>query len=204
MIGIIDYGMGNLTSVKNALDFLNLKNTRVANSAEALACDKLILPGVGAFALAMENLTKSNLVSTILEFTSVQKKPFLGLCLGMQLLFENSTEHGFHNGLSLIKGQVKDLNDKVHDFPVPHMGWNSLKVYPNSVLLKNIPEEEQVYYFVHSYYCDAADKSNVKAVVNYSFDFDVVLEKENIFGCQFHPEKSQKSGLKILQNFGDL
>ncbi len=204
MIGILNYGMGNLTSVKNALDFLNLANRMVANASEAESCDKLILPGVGAFALAMLNLKESGLDETIKDFTLVKKKPFLGLCLGMQLLFESSTEHGLHNGLSLIKGHVNDLNTQVHNYPVPHMGWNAIESKNDSLLLKNIPLDEQIFYFVHSYYCQASNPLDVAATVNYSFKFDVVLETENIFACQFHPEKSQKSGLQLLQNFGNL
>lgn len=204
MIGIINYGMGNLTSVKNALDFLQLPATIIQKADDFAACDKVILPGVGAFGLAMKNLNELCMVEAISEFTLVNKKPFLGLCLGMQLLFESSTEHGFHTGLGLVEGQVKDLNEVVKNLPVPHMGWNSVQVKEGSLLLKNIPEQEQIFYFVHSYYCDATSKSDVKATVNYSIDFDVVIEKDNLFGCQFHPEKSQKSGLQILKNFGSL
>lgn len=204
MIGIINYGMGNLSSVKNALDFLQIPNAIISSEKEFDACDKLILPGVGAFALAMKNLNESGLSTAIQTSTQVKSKAILGLCLGMQLLFESSTEHGLNKGLSLVKGEVKDLNEKVKNFPVPHMGWNSLLGNKDSLLLKNIAPEEQVFYFVHSYYCDAADKSCVSAKVNYDFEFDVMIEKDNFFGCQFHPEKSQKSGLHILKNFADL
>ena len=204
MIGIINYGMGNLTSVKNALDFLQVPNSIIDKAEEFDTCDKLILPGVGAFALAMKNLEDSGLKKSIINFTQEKKKPILGLCLGMQLLFESSTEHGFHKGLGIVKGEVKDLNETVKDLPVPHMGWNSLNSKDTSLLLKNIPKEEQVFYFVHSYYCLAADTSMVSATVDYSITFDVVIEKDNFFGCQFHPEKSQKSGLQLLKNFGDL
>lgn len=204
MIGIINYGMGNLTSVKNALDFLQIPNAIVSKGEEFEACEKLILPGVGAFGLAMKNLNESGLKNAIYEFTQVKKKPILGLCLGMQLLFESSTEHGFHEGLALVKGEVKDLNELVKTFPVPHMGWNSLHADSSSRLLKNIATEEQVFYFVHSYYCAASDKSSVTATVNYGFEFDVVIEKDNFYGCQFHPEKSQKCGLTLLKNFNEL
>jgi glutamine amidotransferase len=204
MIGIINYGMGNLTSVKNAIDFLQIPN-KILNSAKELKeVEKAILPGVGAFGLAMENIQKMGLDEAISQFTISQKKPLLGLCLGMQLLFESSQEHGFYNGLGLVKGSVKSLKDVVIDQPVPHMGWNDLISTETSQLLNNIPKEEQIFYFVHSFYCMAENESVVTAKVKYELEFDVVIEQGNIFGCQFHPEKSQQSGLKLLSNFCNL
>lgn len=204
MIGIINYGMGNLSSVKNALDYLSIPNILVNNPDEINSCSKLILPGVGAFGLAMHNLHELKFIDSILEFTQVKQKALLGLCLGMQLLFEKSCEHGTHNGLSLIKGEVKNLNDSVKNLPVPHMGWNQLIETNKSTLLKDVVKEDQIMYFVHSYYCSADNKEQVTAQVNYEFNFDVMIESNNIFGCQFHPEKSQKSGLQILKNFAQV
>ncbi len=204
MIGIINYGMGNLSSVKNALDYLTIPNTLVNHPDEINSCSKLILPGVGAFGLAMQNLHELKFIDSILEFTQVKQKALLGLCLGMQLLFDKSCEHGTHNGLSLIKGEVKNLNDAVKNVPVPHMGWNQLIELNNSTLLKGIVKDDQIMYFVHSYYCCASNKELVTAQVNYEFNFDVMIESNNIFGCQFHPEKSQKSGLQILKNFAQV
>lgn len=204
MIGIINYGMGNLSSVKNALDYLTIPNILVNHPDEINSCSKLILPGVGAFGLAMQNLHELKFIDSILEFTQVKQKALLGLCLGMQLLFDKSCEHGTHNGLSLIKGEVKNLNDAVKNVPVPHMGWNQLIEVNNSTLLKGIVKDDQIMYFVHSYYCCASNNELVTAQVNYEFNFDVMIESNNIFGCQFHPEKSQKSGLQILKNFAQV
>lgn len=204
MIGIINYGMGNLTSVKNALDFLKVTNKVIDSPYQFADCDKIILPGVGAFALAMQNINNAGLNDAIFDFCLLQKKPILGLCLGMQLLLEKSSEHGDHKGLGLVKGEVTHLAEYIKDLPVPHVGWNSLDSVNTSVLLKNIAKEEQVFYFVHSYYCTSEDKSSVAASVNYSINFDAVIEKDNFFGCQFHPEKSQKSGLQLLKNFSEV
>jgi len=203
-IAIIDYGMGNLTSVQNALVFLGLDATRVQDAREIKNHDKLILPGVGAFGHAMKNLESSGMKEALTEEVLNHKKPLLGLCLGMQLLFESSNEHGTHAGFGWIKGHVKNLADLVSGIPVPHVGWNDVEAAPGSMLLKNIPQAQNVYYFVHSYACFSEERDTVKGTVSYGTTFDVVVEKENIYGCQFHPEKSQKSGLQILQNFAGL
>ncbi len=203
MIGIINYGMGNLASVKNALTFLNIPNEIFDNPAQINNYNKLVLPGVGAFAMAMDNLKKSGFDEAIKNAVIGNQKPLLGLCLGMQLLFDTSSEHGVSKGLGLIEGKVDNLAGKIN-LSVPHVGWNSISVKSSTSILKNISAEEQTYYFVHSFYCEAADRTVVTATVNYGFDFDVVVEKGIVFGCQFHPEKSQKSGLQILKNFSAL
>lgn len=205
MIGIVNYGMGNLTSVRNALNFFNIPNEIFDSPSEIKKYDKLILPGVGAFGLAMENIHETGFAEALQEDVLVKNKPLLGLCLGMQLLLDSSCEHGNHKGLGFIKGTVDYLGDRIDNLPIPHMGWNQLQVKKNvSLLFKNIPVEEQIYYFVHSFYCDLNDKTLVAAQTTYGISFDVVLEDRHIFGCQFHPEKSQKSGLQILKNFWEL
>jgi glutamine amidotransferase len=201
MIGIINYGMGNLASVKNALDYLGIENKIIDNPSELEKIDKMILPGVGAFGMAMDNLNKSGFSSVIKELVSVKQKPILGICLGMQLLLESSTEHGNHTGLGIIEGQVKMFDKDLIRLPVPHIGWNT--VTPNilnKVLFKN-HETAATYYFVHSYYCSIKDTSSVAGITEYGISFHSSIEKNNIFGCQFHPEKSQKSGLNIFKNF---
>jgi imidazole glycerol-phosphate synthase subunit HisH len=203
-LAIIDYGMGNLASVKNAISFLGFESTLVSSANELGKFDKYILPGVGAFGRAMENLSATGLQASLNKEVMQNKKPLLGLCLGMQLLFEESNEHGTHEGFGWLKGHVKNLGDLVTELPVPHMGWNDVKPANGSVLLKGISDEQRVFYFVHSYACFADDRACVKGTTEHGVSFDVVVEKENIFGCQFHPEKSQQSGLHILKNFVGL
>jgi glutamine amidotransferase len=199
-IGIINYGMGNIASVSNAIRFVGFEPVIINSPQEIISCDKIILPGVGAYAQAMHNLLDLNFTDALHENVLINRKMILGLCLGMQLFFENSEEHGDNKGLSWIKGQVKNLKNKV-DLIVPHMGWNRLEKQNSPKLLIGIPEDELDYYFVHSYYCDCENKSESVAIVNYGVKMDVMVQKENIFGCQFHPEKSQKSGLELLKNF---
>lgn len=204
MIGIINYGMGNLASVQNSLDFLGVDCAVFDDPAQIGQYDKLILPGVGAFGLAMENLNHSGFSDAIRARINENNTPLLGICLGMQLLLEESSEHGTHIGLGLIKGKVKSLAEKVSDVPIPHMGWNTLIPQKESVLLAGYPKEELIYYFVHGYYCEADDRSAVAATAEYGFAFDAVYEHGSLFGAQFHPEKSQRSGLHLLQNFAQL
>ncbi len=202
MIGIINYGMGNLQSVKNSLDFLGIPNIFVNKPQEIDQCDKIILPGVGAFGSAMEKLDKLGFSKTIRD-SARRKKPILGICLGMQLLFEESEEYGFHSGLGLIKGQVLPLKKEVKKIPVPHVGWNNIHKNKDSVLLQDI-KDDSCFYFVHSFYCQPNDKSITIAGTDYGIKFTVAIEKGNVFGCQFHPEKSQAYGLKLLKNFQEL
>lgn len=201
MIGIINYGMGNLASVKNALDYLEIESKIIDNPSDLEKIDKMILPGVGAFGMAMDNLNNSGFSSVIKELVMVKQKPILGICLGMQLLLESSTEHGHHTGLGIIEGQVKMFDKDLIRLPVPHMGWNTVTAeIMNKVLFKN-HEIDATYYFVHSYYCSIKDTSSVAGITEYGIPFHSSIEKNNIFGCQFHPEKSQKSGLNIFKNF---
>jgi len=202
MIAIIDYGMGNIHSVQKALESMGAKTVVTNKPADIKACDKAVLPGVGAFDDAMEELKKHNLISALTEYIR-NKKIFLGICLGMQLLFESSEEARVSNGLRLLKGTVKKFENK-DNLKVPHMGWNQLKVKnSNCPLLKDIPDNSYVY-FCHSYYPKPQDERIIAATTDYGIDFTSILWQDNIYGAQFHPEKSQEVGLKILRNFVNL
>lgn len=198
MIAIIDYNAGNLKSVEKALHFLEQPCVITRDRSEILAADHVILPGVGAFGDAMEQLKKYELDKVIREVAE-QNKPLLGICLGLQLLFESSEESQGVEGLHILDGQVLRIPDK-EGLKIPHIGWNSLS-YPNQGrLFAGIPEDAYVY-FVHSYYLKAADPSIVCATTEYSTHIHAAVEKGNVFACQFHPEKSSSTGLKILKNF---
>lgn len=198
MIAIIDYNAGNLKSVEKALHFLEQPCVITRDRSEILAADHVILPGVGAFGDAMEQLKKYELDKVIRE-AAEQNKPLLGICLGLQLLFESSEESPGVEGLHILDGQVLRIPDK-EGLKIPHIGWNSLS-YPNQGrLFAGIPEDAYVY-FVHSYYLKAADPSIVCATTEYSTHIHAAVEKGNVFACQFHPEKSSSTGLKILKNF---
>lgn len=200
MIAIIDYDAGNLKSVEKALLFLGEEAIVTSDAQEILRADKIILPGVGAFGEAMEKLNASGLSDVIRE--AVQRKiPLLGICLGLQLLFEASEESPGVRGLSLLKGTIKRIPDK-EGFKVPHIGWNSLTISPESKLFQDIPQDSFVY-FVHSYYL-SAEEPIVAATTDYVVNIHAAVEKEHIFACQFHPEKSGEIGLKLLKNFATL
>lgn len=200
MIAIIDYDAGNLKSVEKALQFLGVEAKITSNAEEILGADKIILPGVGAFGDAMEKLNNSGLSEVIRE--AVRRKiPLLGICLGLQLLFEASEESEGVDGLSVLKGKIVRIPDK-EGFKVPHIGWNSLKINPESKLFAGIPEDSYVY-FVHSYYL-AAEEPIVAATTDYVVDIHAAVEKEHVFACQFHPEKSGDIGLKLLKNFATM
>lgn len=200
MIGIINYGMGNLASVKNALDYLRIDSRFINSPQELNKVDKLILPGVGAFGMAMSNLISKGFAEPLKEEILLNKKPILGICLGMQLLLTKSCEFGEYEGLNLIKGEVKSFSDKITDLPIPHMGWNQVN-YCKNLLLEDVSMQDAVFYFVHSFYCELHDKNQESGETKYGFKFTSMIEKENIFGAQFHPEKSQKYGLKIFSSF---
>ena len=199
MIAIIDYGAGNIFSVKNALDYLGLESRLTSDKADLKAADALILPGVGAFPWAVKKLTESGLVDTIKQQAAV--KPFMGICLGMQLLFDKSYEFEECEGLGLIKGYV----DKIPEagLVIPHMGWNKLEYTNKCPLFEGLGDDEYVY-FVHSYKAFCGD-SELCAYVEYGGKVPaVVSDGKFVYGCQFHPEKSGKTGLKILENFAGL
>jgi len=197
VIGIVDYGMGNLFSVSKALERLGAEYFISADKKELLAADALILPGVGSFRDAMERLQ----VDTIKEFAATGK-PLLGICLGMQLLFEDSDENGFTKGLGLLPGNVRRFSGKTTSgdpYKVPHMGWNKLEFVQSSPLFANL--QEDYVYFVHSYFINAANSEVLLAKADYHEEVSAVVGKDNVFGMQFHPEKSSKLGMALLENF---
>jgi glutamine amidotransferase len=200
MIAIIDYNMGNLASVKNAFAKLGQATVVESNPAKFQEYDKLILPGVGAFGDAMEHLKERNMIEAIKEFAK-SGKPMLGICLGMQLLFENSQEFGEHEGLGLIKGSVVKFDTKKFEepFKVPHMGWNRMftKEHP---LFEGLDDEHYLY-FVHTYHVTCKDERDIIGETYYGYKFTSAVAHDNIMGIQPHPEKSHKNGLKILENF---
>ena len=201
MIGIIDYDAGNIRSVEKALSYLGEK-TVVSRDPDILkSVDKVILPGVGSFGQAMENLHRYELVPVIRDMIE-DGKPFLGLCLGLQLLFESSEESPGAEGLGILKGKILKIPSSP-GLKIPHMGWNSLQLQNNGRLFRNIPQDTYVY-FVHSYYLQAQEPEIVKAVTGYGTEIHASVEKDNVFACQFHPEKSGKYGLEILKNFAEL
>jgi glutamine amidotransferase len=198
MTAIIDYGAGNLKSVEKALAKLGEPAVVTSDREEILAAERVILPGVGAFGDAMASLKKMELDKVIREVAETGK-PFLGICLGLQLLFEGSEESHGVEGLHLLDGQILRIPDQ-EGLKIPHIGWNSL-AYPNEGrLFAGIPEESYVY-FVHSYYLKATDERIVRATTEYSTLIHASVEKDNLFACQFHPEKSGAVGLAILKNF---
>lgn len=201
MIAIIDYDAGNLKSVEKALNFIGEDTIISRDKDEILSADKVILPGVGSFGDAMGKLKKYNLINTIYDVAD-KNKPFLGICLGLQLLFERSDESKGVSGLGLLKGEILRIPD-APNLKIPHIGWNSLKFLNEGRLFNGIEDNEYVY-FVHSYYLKAAEPDIVKAVTEYSTVIDASVEKGNIFACQFHPEKSSSVGLKMLKNFADI
>ena len=210
MIAIIDYDAGNIKSVEKALKYLGEDAVITSDRDVILNASGVILPGVGAFGDAMEKLTTRSLDSVIYEYVS-EGKPFLGICLGLQLLFENSEESPGVKGLGLLKGTIKKIPNEYSDNSgaekntiitqkVPQIGWNSIEVNPDSSLLKGIKSGSYVY-FVHSYYLQAAHSDEVAATTNYGVSIDAAVERSNVMATQFHPEKSSEVGLNILKNF---
>jgi len=191
---IIDYEMGNVASVAKALDKLAIKNKLSNRKSDIKKATHLILPGVGAFGDGIKNLTKLGLVDILNKKVVQDKTPFLGICLGMQLLAEKGHEFGEHAGLGWIKGETIKLNSPT----LPHIGWNDIKILKDDIL-KNIPDKN--FYFVHSYVLKPADKKIIIATCKYGVEFPAVIRHKNIFATQFHPEKSQLSGLKVIDNF---
>lgn len=198
MIAIIDYDAGNLRSVEKALQALGEQPVITRDADTILSADKVILPGVGSFGSAMGRLEQYGLVQVIRRVAD-QKTPFLGICLGLQLMFERSDESEGVDGLGLLKGEIRKLPDQ-EGLKIPHMGWNSLSIRPGTRLFAGIADGAYVY-FVHSYYLKAADDTAVAASAEYSAHIHAAVEQGNLFACQFHPEKSGDVGLKILRNF---
>jgi len=200
-VAIIDYDAGNIKSVEKAIEYLGEKSLLTRNPEEILKADKVILPGVGNFGDAMEKLEKYGLIQVIRDFIDTGK-PFLGICLGLQLLFEGSDESPSVKGLSILDGYIHRIPN-TDTLKVPNIGWNSL-TFPNEGKLFSDIEEGSFVYFVHSFYLKASDPSIVKAQIDYGVKVDASVEKDNVFACQFHPEKSSEIGLKIIKNFLEL
>lgn len=201
MIAILDYDAGNMKSVEKALCRIGEDTVLTRDFREIQKADKIVLPGVGAFGNAMEHLKTYELDKAILEAVA-QEKPFLGICLGLQLLFDGSEESEGVEGLGLLRGDIKKIPPS-DGLKIPHIGWNSLHFMNGGRLFYDLPEEAYVY-FVHSYYLEAKEKETVKATTEYGVTIHASVEKGNLFACQFHPEKSSEIGRKILQNFAKL
>ncbi len=208
MIAILDYGMGNLRSVHKAMEKMGFQAVITQDATALEKAEGLIVPGVGAYGRAMENLRQLGLVKPISEFVE-SGKPFLGICLGLQLLFSGSEEFGFQKGLSILKGRVVRFpfsqageSSPQNSLKVPHMGWNAVHVQRRPFALDGIPDEAY-FYFVHSYYPIPDEQEIVATTTDYGGEFVSSISLGNLFACQFHPEKSQSLGLKILQNFGN-
>lgn len=200
-IDIIDYGMGNVQSVRNAFERLGCE-VRVSGDPTALAdADALVLPGVGAFGEAMNNLSERQLIEPLRDAVLNQGKPLLGICLGMQLLADSSAERGSYSGLGLIPGQVREI-PVVPGYRLPHIGWNDISVRLPEPLFDKLPEKS-AFYFVHSYRFDC-DSRYVAGMTDYGADIVAAVQRERIFGVQFHPERSQRKGLRLLRNFVDF
>lgn len=198
-IAVIDYGIGNVASVIGAIEKIGHSAILTRNKDEILASSGAILPGVGAFGDGMKNLREFGLTDTIQEYANKLKKPFLGICLGMQLLASKSYEFGEHDGLGLIGGSVEPFGDFGGKMRKIHMGWNELSVDEHDSVFQNL--QKPIVYFVHSYHFVPSNKDNAIASASYGIDFVAGIRKDNIVGLQFHPEKSQRDGLKILENF---
>ena len=206
MIAIIDYDMGNLRSVQKGMERVGHRSIITRDPKEISNASHVVLPRVGAFKDCMDNLKNYGLVEPILAAIK-SGKPFLGICLGLQLLFSESEEFGKHQGLSVIKGKVvrfsSELRTPNSELKIPHIGWNNIKIERRPPVLKDIADGSYLYFF-HSYYVVPEDDSIIATKTTYGIDFVSSIWKDNIFACQFHPEKSQKVGLKVLKNFGDI
>lgn len=199
MVTIIDYGVGNLFSLQSSVAAIGREARVVSDPAELKKADRLILPGVGAFRDAAEKLRRSGMDEALREEIA-KGKPLLGICLGMQMLFERSHEYGVHEGLGLLKGEIRPIAERIPgNLKIPQMGWNSLKILRSSPLLRNTRDGEYVY-FVHSFSATGCEDS-LLAVTEYGAELTACVGKDNVFGCQFHPEKSGEAGLRILKAF---
>jgi len=204
MIGIIDYGLGNVSAISNIYNKLKIQNIIIKSKKDFSKVDKLILPGVGAFDSAVNLLINSDFYDEIENQVFKEKKHILGICVGMQIFSQNSSE-GQRAGLKWIDASVKKLNDGENSrkFRLPHMGWNSIKIIKRNLLFNDI-EDNEYFYFCHSYFFECNNKFNILAETKFNQIFSSVVQNGNIYGIQFHPEKSHNSGIKILNNFAEL
>lgn len=200
MIMIVDYGMGNVRSVAKAFELLGNNVVISSNPEDLIKADKIVLPGVGAFGEGMKNLNKLSLKEVLTQQVFEKKKPFLGICLGMQLIAKESEEFGLHKGLGWINAKVKAFDVVDKKLKVPHVGWNNISLKKDNSLFKGIKEGAE-FYFVHSFHMVCEDKNNIIATCDYGGEITAAVQHENIFATQFHPEKSQVKGLKIIKNF---
>lgn len=198
MVAIIDYGAGNLMSVKKALDYIGAESEITMDKDKIKSASHIILPGVGSFGDAMKSMAKRDLVDTVRE-SALSGKPFLGICLGLQLLFAESEESPDVKGLGILDGKIS-LIPKNGGLKVPHMGWNSVEIKNNSGIFKDVPDNSY-FYFVHSFYLNSANENEVAGVAYYGTEIQCAVEKGNLCATQFHPEKSGAIGLKMLKNF---
>lgn len=202
-LGLIDYGAGNFSSVRNALEYLKLEYVRIDNPVQLDEVSHIILPGVGAFASAMGRLKNMGFIEGLGRQVNVLKKPFLGICVGMQVLADIGYEFGECNGLGFISGAVKIIEANKYAIRLPHIGWNELKVAKNIPLLNGM-NANPIFYFVHSYEFVPSDRGNIAATCEYGEEVVAIINKENVYGVQFHPEKSQSDGLLLLKNFSRI
>jgi glutamine amidotransferase len=200
IVALVDHGAGNLRSVQKALQAVGANVALTSDPEIILSAQKVVLPGVGAFADVMQGLSKRNLVEIVKEVVKAQT-PLLGICVGMQMLFQVSEEHGEHDGLGFLRGRVRRFESG--NLKIPQTGWNEIHPAKTTALLQELDQNSYAY-FNHSYYCLPEDENNVMAYTHYGFQYASVVGRDNLYGVQFHPEKSQQVGLKILRNFIEL
>ncbi|EMO94824.1 imidazole glycerol phosphate synthase subunit HisH [Leptospira interrogans] len=204
MIGILDYGVGNLKAFSNVLKELNFHHQVVKTAEDLKACEKIIMPGVGSFDSVMDKLAESGIQNVLTDLVIIKKIPVLGVCVGMQIL-ASSSEEGSKSGLGWIRGRVKKFNfDRSNSvLTIPQIGWNEVSSTRENTLLENL-EKNPRFYFLHSYYMECEDKKDVIAMADYGGDFACAVNRENIYGTQFHPEKSHHNGVTLIRNFANL
>ena len=203
MITIIDYGLGNLGSIANMLKRIGIRSNITSSISEISNAEKIILPGVGSFDYAINEINQRGLQEVLNKKALIDKVPFLGICLGMQLLTKSS-EEGSLPGLGFINAETKKFQFSNNSFKIPHMGWNTTKLIRKSELTDEMENIKNRFYFVHSFYVKCLDSTNSVAKTNYGIDFDSIIQHKNIYGAQFHPEKSHKFGMKLFLNFSNL
>jgi glutamine amidotransferase len=202
-LGLLNYGSGNYGSVRNALLHLGIEPLEITRPGQMRDASHLVLPGVGSFPAAMDRLEQMDLVDELREQVVVQKKPFLGICIGMQILADEGEEFGVRKGLGFVRGRVQRIDAESHGLRTPHMGWNQLLARKECPLLADLPTPSS-FYFVHSFHFLLDDRADSAAACDYGGEIIACVQRDNIFGVQFHPEKSQRDGLRLLRNFSRL